>query len=236
MRFVKLGVWVAAFGIGFVFGPLLIRYLTSPPVLSGNASERPQHVAAPTPRPTIAAPETSPSSDGSHGRRLDGPGQTPDIRQQAASSQSSPDHTSPSLATHSRAHTTVASPPIPVHQTAILRASSTVPASGPDTVAPRADQPLSIVVTPTSGTPATVDPTQQAVWETPRFHVEVGQFTSQEEAQALVQRLQSLGYAATSSDKSDAYRVWVGGYFDRETAERLAASLRKAGFVVVLVP
>jgi ATP-dependent DNA ligase len=56
------------------------------------------------------------------------------------------------------------------------------------------------------------------------------------EAQALVQRLQSLGYAATSSDKSDAYRVWVGGYFDREMAERLAASLRKAGFVVVLVP
>jgi cell division septation protein DedD len=97
----------------------------------------------------------------------------------------------------------------------------------PDTAA----QPSSYVVTPAADTPATPQPAQQSL----RFHVQVGIFNTQEDAQALVQRLQSLGYIATAA-AGDVYRVWVGGYLDRETAERLAANLRKAGFDAALVP
>jgi len=108
--------------------------------------------------------------------------------------------------------------------------SATVP-RGPDTAAPDGGQQSSYVVTPAADTPATPLPVEQSL----RFHVQVGIFNTQEDAQALVQRLQSLGYIATAAP-GDGYRVWVGGYFDRVTAERLAANLRKAGFDAALVP
>lgn len=105
---------------------------------------------------------------------------------------------------------------------------------GSDAAGTGANQPSSIVVTPPQDAQRTAE-SQQTVWETPRFHVQAGTFTAEADADALVKRLQSLGYAATSSD-GDVYRVWVGGYFDRETAERLAANLRAAGVNAELVP
>jgi cell division septation protein DedD len=63
----------------------------------------------------------------------------------------------------------------------------------------------------------------------------VGIFDTRDTARALVKRLESLGYAAASTE-DDVYRVWVGGYVDRETAERLAMNLRKAGFDAMLEP
>jgi cell division septation protein DedD len=63
----------------------------------------------------------------------------------------------------------------------------------------------------------------------------VGVFDTRDTARALVKRLESLGYAAASAE-DDVYRVWVGGYVDRETAERLAMNLRKAGFDAMLEP
>jgi len=76
---------------------------------------------------------------------------------------------------------------------------------------------------------------QQSAAEGPRFHVQAGNFSTAEGAQAFVKRLQTLGYIATAPD-GDGHRVWVGGYFDHDTAERLAATLRKAGFDATLVP
>jgi len=64
----------------------------------------------------------------------------------------------------------------------------------------------------------------------------VGAFRVQTEADTLVRRLQAAGYVATASAGGNAYRVWVGGYFDRRTAEHLAANLRKAGFEATLMP
>jgi phage replication-related protein YjqB (UPF0714/DUF867 family) len=63
----------------------------------------------------------------------------------------------------------------------------------------------------------------------------VGVFDSSEGADALAKRLHGLGYAATTAEH-DGYRVWVGGYYERDTAESLAANLRKAGFDAKLVP
>jgi cell division septation protein DedD len=61
-------------------------------------------------------------------------------------------------------------------------------------------------------------------------------FKVQTEADALVRRLQAAGYVATASSQGDVYRVFVGGYFDWKTADRLATTLRKAGFEAVLMP
>jgi len=126
-------------------------------------------------------------------------------------------------------------PPIAIHQAPVSQTSVAVAPPKPDSAARQADQPAPIVITPASDTPTTGGATPQGTGETPRFHVQVGIFKAEEDAQALVQRLHSLGYIATS-DQGDGYRVWVGGYFDRETAERLATNLRKAGFDAVLVP
>lgn len=68
-----------------------------------------------------------------------------------------------------------------------------------------------------------------------RFHVQVGAFEQRQDAEALVLRLKSLGYAVTLTD-GPPYRVWVGGYLDRATAERLAAYLHARGFDAVLTP
>jgi phage replication-related protein YjqB (UPF0714/DUF867 family) len=61
-------------------------------------------------------------------------------------------------------------------------------------------------------------------------------FKGKIEADALVRRLQAAGYVATASSEGDGYRVFAGGYFDRGTAERLATTLRKAGFEAILIP
>ncbi len=68
-----------------------------------------------------------------------------------------------------------------------------------------------------------------------RFHVQVGAFDERQNADALVLRIRSLGYAASVTD-GPPYRVWVGGYLDRTTAERLAEHLKTAGFDAVLTP
>jgi phage replication-related protein YjqB (UPF0714/DUF867 family) len=63
----------------------------------------------------------------------------------------------------------------------------------------------------------------------------VGAFVQRQDAEALVLRLKSLGYAVTLTE-GPPYRVWVGGYLDRSTAEKLAAYLHVRGFDAVLTP
>jgi cell division septation protein DedD len=97
------------------------------------------------------------------------------------------------------------------------------------------DGPWSFLVIPAPDAPAAAGITGQAAGQSPRFHVQAGVFNARDDAQTLVRRLESLGYAAASAE-DDVYRVWVGGYLDRETAERLAANLRRAGFDAALEP
>jgi len=68
--------------------------------------------------------------------------------------------------------------------------------------------------------------------------VQAGAFNVRENAQEMVQRLRTRGYAATVVESGEGvrYRVQVGGDLDRPAAERLAATLRAAGFEAVLTP
>jgi cell division septation protein DedD len=68
-----------------------------------------------------------------------------------------------------------------------------------------------------------------------RFHVQAGSFTDRDGAVALVRQLRDRGYAVTLVE-GPPYRIWVGGYLDRATAERLAANLQAEGFETSLTP
>lgn len=99
--------------------------------------------------------------------------------------------------------------------------------------------PLSPAPTLTPPPPPPVATVPETTPEIPalptRFHVQVGAFEEQQNAEALTLRLRSLGYAVTLTD-GPPYRVWVGAYLDRRTAERLAENLRAAGFEATLTP
>jgi cell division septation protein DedD len=68
-----------------------------------------------------------------------------------------------------------------------------------------------------------------------RFHVQLGSFDALKDADDLAQRLQRRGYS-TSVTKDAPYRVWVGGYLDRATAERLVSTLQQLGYSATMVP
>lgn len=108
-------------------------------------------------------------------------------------------------------------------------ARSSPPAAPPPSLAP--------AVSPSAPTPPAAGPeTTPEIPALPtRFHVQVGAFEEQQNAEALTLRLRSLGYAVTLTD-GPPYRVWVGAYLDRRTAERLAENLRAAGFEATLTP
>jgi len=79
-------------------------------------------------------------------------------------------------------------------------------------------------------------PAAPAVPQPPsRFHVQIGAFDERQNADALVLRMRSLGYAASLTD-GPPYRVWVGGYLDRATAERLIQHLKSVGIDATLSP
>jgi cell division protein FtsN len=65
--------------------------------------------------------------------------------------------------------------------------------------------------------------------------VQVGTFDVAQNAQALALRVRALGYAV-SVTPGPPYRVRVGGYVDRTTAEKLAANLHTSGFDALLTP
>lgn len=66
-----------------------------------------------------------------------------------------------------------------------------------------------------------------------RYHVQVGALTDKAAAEALVRQLRVLGYAVRIVGVQP-YLVWVGGYLDAPTAERLISRLRGQGFNAVL--
>jgi cell division septation protein DedD len=117
------------------------------------------------------------------------------------------------------------------------------PSSGPAaTPAPpggaQGDIPPIPVPSPSStGTPPVGGPTAAPPIPGPplRFHIQVGSFGDRDGAVSLVRQLRDRGYAVTLVE-GPPYRVWVGGYLDRTTAERLAANLQAEGFEASLTP
>jgi phage replication-related protein YjqB (UPF0714/DUF867 family) len=65
--------------------------------------------------------------------------------------------------------------------------------------------------------------------------VQVGTFDVRQDADDLARRLQKHGYS-TSVTQDAPYRVWVGGYLDRATADRLVSALQGLGFTATMVP
>lgn len=113
-------------------------------------------------------------------------------------------------------------------------ASSSSQAASPSPAAPAAgaQQPP-----PASSPPPPFAPTATPTIPAPpsRFHVQAGSFDNRDGAASLVKQLRDRGYAVTLVE-GPPYRVWVGGYLDRATAERLAANLQAAGVDATLTP
>jgi len=119
------------------------------------------------------------------------------------------------------------------------------PAAGPDAqppLSPAAPPPPaavpepapSVVIVPNqAGGPVGPSVTPPIPEPPSRFHVQAGVFDDRVLAEVLVRQLRTRGYAVTIVE-GPPYRVWVGGYFDRGTAERLAGNLRAAGFDATL--
>lgn len=229
MRRTQLIVYGIVFGIGLVLGTILFRPAGHGPAPRPGARGFLPPVAA-MPHGTIARSYASPPASKPAVAGTESQAQRPEQSPAVVPPQLPRPTTSPPPASRSSAVHVAPPPPISVHP------PTPGPAGAPpgDPVGRDAEGPSSIVVAPTPDDAAS--PTaQQPPAESPRYHVQVGVFSTAEGAQALVQRLQSLGYVATAPE-GGLHRVWVGGYFDRETAERLAANLRKAGFDASIVP
>jgi cell division septation protein DedD len=119
----------------------------------------------------------------------------------------------------------VATAPQPAPQPApVVQPSATAP------VTPTASAPEQTL--PPGATP--IAPAAPAVAPGTRYHVQVGSFDERQNADALAIRLRAGGYAATVTN-GPPYRVWVGGYLDPVTAQRLADGLKNLGLTPELV-
>jgi len=254
MRLVAWRYYTAVFALGFAVTAILAKH-TAPTVPPRHHVAAEPSLRTATSRPANPLPARSPlvagrPSSQSGAIRADSAGLHVVTRTPSARTQRS---TPPAPASHSSTASDAARAPAPTRTTSVGQTSgSAVPnnpgtqgssagpapdgtAGDPPTAAPAGTPPASVYLVPGAGTPAPAAGTPQPAWQTPRYHVQVGVFDKPEDADALVQRLHTLGYVATTSEH-DGYRVWVGGYFERETAESLAANLRKAGFDATLVP
>ena len=93
----------------------------------------------------------------------------------------------------------------------------------------------------TSSTPAAATPAASTnASETGMWAVQLGSFSSQENAEALASSLRDQGYAAFLSqlqrDNGQLHRVRIGPQKDRASAEAIAAQLAKSGHSGQVVP
>jgi DedD protein len=249
MQLTRLSVYAVAFALGLSLA-LLFRYTARPSPPSAASWELPapapltrgsarlatgaRHGTTPVSEPVSAPPPPAqPTTRPDAGRQAATPPSrtivqrsNPGRRPQAAAPPRSASVQTPAAGV-------TAKPPL--RQPAPAPQTPAGAAAQSNAAQPDGSQGSSVVVTPVPDTPPAAEGGRGAVWATPRFHVQVGAFSSQADADALVRRLQSLGYIATVAG-GNGYRVWVGGYFDRETAERLADNLRKLGFNPELQP
>lgn len=204
-RRLKLAVYAIAFGGGLVLSSLLVKHSGHPPTPPREMHQRAYRHAVARSFPR--APH-------------DYSGRTRS--------------TSPARVVRPQASGAISPPPTSANGGAAPAAPRVVGQAGPKATL-SGDAPALFFVLPASDAPTAGRINRQPAGLTLRFHVQVGVFNAREDAEALIQRLKSLGYAATL-EKDEMYRAWVGGYFDRATAERLAANLSQAGFHAVLEP
>jgi DedD protein len=104
--------------------------------------------------------------------------------------------------------------------------------------AQKTEQPAAASVSTASSAPAAAEPVAESA--TGMFAVQLGSFSSQENAERLAADLRSQGYAAflsqTTSGDRQLHRVRVGPQKDRESAEAVAAQLAKTGHSGQVVP
>lgn len=206
MRPVKVTLYIIAFGIGFALTTLLLKDVDQPPAAHG------------THRPGVSRHAVTSLSS-------------------RAPRPPSNYRTSAALVFPPPAFHAAALPSIPVHRGSVPRTSGLVVRAGQKTAVSQGAPSFFVVPAPDvpPDVPASEGGTRQPAVQSLRFRVQVGVFDTRDTAEALLHRLNSLGYAS-ALDVDDVYRVRVGGYFDRDTAERLATNLRTAGFDAVLEP
>lgn len=66
------------------------------------------------------------------------------------------------------------------------------------------------------------------------YFVQTGAFTKITYAQAMVKKLQSLGYSAFIKTEGDVYRVQTGAFSNKKNAEAQAAKLKAQGFSAII--
>jgi DedD protein len=138
------------------------------------------------------------------------------------------------------------SEPVPVSRTPASTQSSPVPAAAEkqEPVA-KEEEESKPVAAPASSSPETsstpADPAASAsASETGMWAVQLGSFSSEENAEALASSLRDQGYAAFLSqlqrDNGQLHRVRIGPQKDRASAEAIAAQLAKSGHSGQVVP
>jgi cell division septation protein DedD len=147
-----------------------------------------------------------------------------------------PDAPAPSGAA-ARAALATASPSSPAPPPAVSRSAASIapPSAAHGTVAPHTQVPAVGGPSRDVGSRESHGASRQPSASSPggptpsRFHVQAGSFENRDGAIDLMARLRNHGYAVALIG-GPPYRVWVGGYLDRGTAERLAGNLRAEGF------
>jgi cell division protein FtsN len=172
-------------------------------------------------------------------------GQTSFRRSSPASEPTIPSISSPGQATPSGPGpqpplTPATAPPSPADQPGGGEAPQGAPPSPEVSPAPPASPSVDVQQVPPPSAPQVVTPSVPGPTVSPpipeppsRFHIQAGAFGDRDSAVSLVKQLRDRGYAVTLVE-GPPYRVWVGGYLDRATAERLAANLQAAGFDATL--
>jgi DedD protein len=127
--------------------------------------------------------------------------------------------------------------PAPTQAAPVDREEASPPASEPEKAVEKSEPPPA-EPTPAAAQPAVAEPAPASA--TGMFAVQLGSFSSQENAERLAADLRNQGYAAflsqVQSGDRQLHRVRVGPQKDRESAEAVAAQLAKSGHTGQVVP
>jgi DedD protein len=127
--------------------------------------------------------------------------------------------------------------PAPTQAAPVVLEEASPPARDAEQAVEKSDPPPADPV-PAATKPAAAEPA--ATSATGMFAVQLGSFSSQENAERLAADLRNQGYAAflsqVESGDRQLHRVRVGPQKDRESAEAVAAQLAKSGHSGQVVP
>lgn len=201
----------------------------------------PQLLDGPDERPavTVGLELPAPDDDGrrTHTIRLDVPAERPATKSTGSIIRPTPDEDAPpSPAPEPGPPPPSAAAARPKADTA-ARPEATTPTPAPETVK-KAEPPSEPPASPSeSKAPTPASPTAPAAGD---WAVQVGSFSSEENAKRLQSRLKSAGFknfqVRLVTDSGTMHRVRVGPVDDRPAAESLAARLGKAGYPGRVVP